>query len=295
MNSFNGVINVLVTPFDANGRIDVASLRRLVGAAIERGVTGLAALGVNGEAGVLEPDERTLVTSTVLDAADGAVPVVIGVSDPDRSVAAERAATALSAGAGGAMVALPPRAADSLEHLTAVAEAAPGLDLVLQDYPASGHEPVAVEVLADISAAIPAVRAIKAEDPPTPAKVAALKQLVPSVSQLGGLGGVGLLEELRAGSVGTMTGFAFPEVLVSIVGAAREGDWDAAARVFGEAEFALKWEAQAPASLGLRKLLLAERGFIDDPRTRIEMTIPADSAQSAKSLIEKLTEQGVVV
>lgn len=294
MTAFAGAINVLVTPFDASGLIDVASLRRLVSTAIERGVSGLTALGVNGEAGVLDPDERALVTSTVLDAAAGAVPVVIGVSDPDRSVAAERAAKALSAGVQGAMVALPPRAADCFEHLAAVAEAAPGLDLVLQDYPASGHEPVTVELLADLCAEIPAVRAIKAEDPPTPAKVAALKRLVPSVSQLGGLGGVDLLEELRAGSVGTMTGFAFPEVLVSIVDAAHAGDWDTAARIFSEVEFALEWEAQIPVSLARRKLLLAERGFIDDPRTRIEMTVPAESAQSAKALIAKLTEQGVV-
>jgi 4-hydroxy-tetrahydrodipicolinate synthase len=292
---FAGVNNVLVTPFDADGRIDVSSLRRLVSAAIDSGADGLTALGVNGEAGVLEPDERCLVKSTVLEAADETVPVVIGVSDPDRSVAAERAAKAQASGAQGAMVALPPKAADGFEHLAAVADAAPGLDLVLQDYPASGHEPVAVEALADICARIPAVRAVKAEDPPTPAKVTALKELESSVSQLGGLGGVDLLEELRAGSVGTMTGFAFPEVLVSIVAAARAGDWDTAAHVFGEAEFALNWEAQAGIGLGLRKLLLAERGFIDDPRTRIEMSIPADSAQSATSLITELTERGVVV
>lgn len=294
MTAFSGVINVLVTPFDAAGCIDVTSLRRLVRASIERGVSGLTALGVNGEAALLEPDERDLVTSTVLEAADGAVPIIVGVSDPDRSVAAERAATALSAGAQGAMVALPPRATEGLGHLMAVARSAPELDLVVQDYPASGHEPVTVEALARICVGIPTVRAVKAEDPPTPARIAALKQQVPSVSQLGGLGGADLLNELRAGSAGTMTGFAFPEVLVSIVDAAAAGDWGTAEEVFRGAEFALRWEAQTGVSLGLRKVLLAERGFIDDPRLRIEMSVPADSAANARSLIKKMTERGVV-
>lgn len=293
MTELSGLFNVLVTPFGADGRIDVASLRRLVAFAIDRGAAGLTALGVNGEAGMLDPEERALVTSTVLDAAAGVVPVIVGASAPDSSVAAGRAAAALRAGAQGAMVALPPRAANALEHLSTIAAAAPRLDIVLQDYPASGHEPVTVEALAEICDRVPTVRAVKAEDPPAPAKIAALARLAPSVSQLGGLGGVDLLAELRAGAVGTMTGFAFPEVLAAIVGAARAGDWDAAARTYDEARFALDWEAQAGIGLGLRKLLLAERGLIDDARTRVALTLPADAAQQARDVVATLTEQGV--
>jgi 4-hydroxy-tetrahydrodipicolinate synthase len=293
VTELSGVFNVLVTPFGADDRIDVASLRRLVAFAIDRGAAGLTALGVNGEAGMLDPEERALVTSTVLDAAAGVVPVIVGASAPDSSVAAGRAAAALAAGAQGVMVALPPRAANAREHLSAIAVAAPGLDIVLQDYPASGHEPVTVEALAEICDLVPTVRAVKAEDPPVPAKIAALRRLAPSVSQLGGLGGVDLLGELRAGAAGTMTGFAFPEVLVAIVGAARAGDWDAAARTYDEARFALDWEAQAGIGLGLRKLLLAERGLIDDARTRVAMTLPADATRQARDVVATLTEQGV--
>ena len=40
----------------------------------------------------------------------------------------------------------------------------------------------------------------------------------------GGLGGAFLLEELRRGDVGTMTGFGFPEILVAIVRGMRGTD-----------------------------------------------------------------------
>jgi 4-hydroxy-tetrahydrodipicolinate synthase len=83
MTAYAGVFHVLVTPFDEDGRVDVAALRGLVAFAIDHGVAGLTALGVNGEAHSLDDDERELVAAAVLQAGDGAVPVVLGASAPD--------------------------------------------------------------------------------------------------------------------------------------------------------------------------------------------------------------------
>ena len=58
---------------------------------------------------------------------------------------------------------------------------------------------------------------IKLEEEPTPPKAGRLVAGSPDVIVLGGLGGEMLLEELRRGSHGTMTGFGFPEVLVAVV------------------------------------------------------------------------------
>jgi hypothetical protein len=148
-----------------------------------------------------------------------------------------------------------------------VTSAAPGFDLVLQDYPASGHQPVSVTALAAVCAAHEEIRCVKAEDPPTPRKVAALAERA-DVAQLGGLGGLHLLAELDAGTDGTMTGFAFPEVLAAIVAAADAGDRDEAGRLYEGALGALTWEAQPEIGLALRKLLLAERGLLPCPRLR---------------------------
>ena len=78
----------------------------------------------------------------------------------------------------------------------------------------------------------PTCRVIKLEDEPSPPKVGRLLALRPDLRVLGGLGAIMLLEELRRGAVGTMTGFGFPEVLVAIVGRYRAGDEAGARAVF---------------------------------------------------------------
>ena len=181
--------------------------------------------------------------ATVLDESAGAVPIVTGVSDPDPAVAAARAARAEADGAAAAMVLLPPELDHAAEHLGTVAAAAPALALVLQDYPNAGHPPAPVALLAEVAAAVPAVRAVKEEAPPTADRTAELRRLAPEVRVLGGLGGLYLAWELRAGSHGVMTGFALPELLVRIVDAAARGDLAEAERLHALALPALVWES----------------------------------------------------
>ena len=70
----------------------------------------------------------------------------------------------------------------------------------------------------------PNARVIKLEDEPSPPKIGRLLAARADLRILGGLGAIMLLEELRRGAVGTMTGFGFPELLVDIVGRYRAGD-----------------------------------------------------------------------
>ncbi|MCD6727731.1 MAG: dihydrodipicolinate synthase family protein [Solirubrobacteraceae bacterium] len=280
---YEGLFHVLVTPFDVDGRVDAQSLRRLVEFAVGAGARGLTALGVNGEAAHLDDHERDLVLDTVLEVVGGRVPVVVGVSDPDTRVAAARAARAAQAGAAALMLAVPPEVDRLRSHLEVVASAASGLDVVLQDYPASGHPRVAADVLAAAAREVSSVRAVKAEDPPTPAKIAELAGLAPNVAQLGGLGGLWLLWELRAGARGTMTGFAFPEALAAIVADAASGDWESARSRYVDALPALVWEAQPAVGLLLRKTLLARRGLIDTALLRAPApAVPDAAAQAAE-------------
>jgi len=76
-----GVYTVLVTPFKADGgEVDYEGLRKNVEWQISHGVHGLVANGSTGEFASLEDDEREKVAATVIDAAAGRVPVVIGAS-----------------------------------------------------------------------------------------------------------------------------------------------------------------------------------------------------------------------
>ena len=66
--------------------------------------------------------------------------------------------------------------------------------------------------------------AVKLEDAPTPPKITRLLARVPGLTVYGGLGGVSAYAELARGAAGTMTGFAYPEVLRAVRLALAAGD-----------------------------------------------------------------------
>lgn len=288
MTEFRGLFSVLATPFDEDLRLDPESLRRLVRFTLDAGASGLVALGVMGEAAQLDDDERAQVMEIVVAEAAGSAPVVVGISDPDSGVAAARAVRAGELGAASLMLAVPPAAERLIPHLEAVAEASPGMPIVLQDYPKLGHQPVTAEQLVAAANAVPAVRCVKAEDPPTADKIAAVHALAPGLPQLGGLSGLWSLWELEAGSSGCMTGFAMPELLVALTAAAAEGDWVRAGEIYRRALPALVWESQPGAELALRKALLAARGVIASPALRAPAPPVAGARAAALRLLGEL-------
>lgn len=77
-----GIWCPMATPLNKDGRIDTSKTRELVDFLITGGVDGLFPLGTTGEFALLSSNERKQVTETVVDQANGRVPVAIGVSDP---------------------------------------------------------------------------------------------------------------------------------------------------------------------------------------------------------------------
>jgi 4-hydroxy-tetrahydrodipicolinate synthase len=122
---------------------------------------------------------------------------------------------------------------------------------------------LSTQALADLVHAVPQIVAIKVEDPPTPQRTAQMRDVIANrVAIVGGLGGVYLLDELRCGSHGTMTGFAYPEVLVAIVRAWMGGDRAQAATIYYRYLPLLVSEGQPKLGLALRKEALRRRGLI---------------------------------
>ena len=78
----------------------------------------------------------------------------------------------------------------------------------------------------------------------------------------GGLGGAHFLEELGRGADGTMTGFAFSEVLVAIYRRFVAGDAKQARVIFERYLPLIRYEAQPGIGLSLRKEILRRRGAI---------------------------------
>lgn len=287
-----GVYNITPTPFHPDGRIDEESLRRLTAFTRERGVDGMTILGVLGEADKLTEAERDRVIATTLEAA-GSLPICVGTTHAgtDGCIAFSRRAQEL--GAKAVMVAPPKLArtndAAMTRHYLAVAEAI-SLPVVVQDFPpAVGGITMSVDFIAALAEQSPQCRFLKLEDEPSPMKVSQVLATNPGVKIFGGLGGLMFLEELRHGAVGTMTGFAFPEILVDIHRRFVAGDMDGAASIFYRYMPLIRFENQPRINLALRKHIYHRRGAIASPRVRAPYTpVDADTLADLTDLLERL-------
>src|SRR5262245_19538375 len=74
----SGVWVPLVTPFE-DGRIDLASYRRLIDHYVARGVAGLFPLGTTGESPTLDDDETDTIVAATVEFVAGRLPVFVGI------------------------------------------------------------------------------------------------------------------------------------------------------------------------------------------------------------------------
>jgi 4-hydroxy-tetrahydrodipicolinate synthase len=170
------------------------------------------------------------------------------------------------------MVAAPTMAKTNLDVLFVHYERIAGavdLPIVVQDYPQTSGVQMPTAFIARLAQNIPTVRYLKLEDPPTPTKLSAIRELTGDrLGIFGGLGGVFLLDELARGSIGAMTGFAYPEVLVKVCRHMAEGDRAQAEDVFHRYLPLILFESQEGIGLSIRKEALFHRGLIATPRLR---------------------------
>lgn len=265
-DKITGIFNILATPFDVQGQVDTASLRRLVDFQLDKGAYGLTILGVLGEAAKLSVNERRLVLDTVVETVGGRVPVVVGTSHQKLDTCIQLSQAAFAAGAAGVMIAPPPMPDATDDDIIAlysrIADAVDGA-IVVQDYPPVNGVIMSADMLAHLAEQIPAARYLKLEDPPLMEKISAIRARTDRFEIFGGLGGMFLLEELRRGASGTMTGFAFTEILVAVYQAFQAGRHAEAERIFDHYLPLIRYENQPVINLTIRKELLYRRGAMD--------------------------------
>ncbi|MFC8689252.1 dihydrodipicolinate synthase family protein [Brevibacillus porteri] len=107
MARFEGVYVAIVTPFTNDYEVDYKRLAELCDWLIQEGVDGLVPSGSLGEYATMTGEERAKVIHTVIAAAKGRVPVVVGSAAPSTRQAVEWVQFSKDAGAAGVM-ALPP-------------------------------------------------------------------------------------------------------------------------------------------------------------------------------------------
>lgn len=284
-----GTWYIVPTPFAPDGALDLASLGRLVDAAVTWGVDGLTVMGVMAEPGSLSADERAASLRTVFDTSAGRLPIAVGCSGAAIQATLELVGQAREMGACAAMVAAPQllRNVDQLpDYFKRAAEG--GLPLVIQD------EPNATGVVIPVSTLLAAARSsnsrtMKIEDPPTPAKIGRLLEGEPNLDIFGGLGGVSALGELRRGACGTMTGFAYPEILRGIRELVEAGALRDAGLLFDRYLPLIQFEAQQIVGLAIRKEVLRRREVFATHRTRgLVSTLDPITLEELDDLFERL-------
>ena len=143
---WTGCGTALVTPFDKDGRVDEAGVRRLAKRQIEAGIHFLVPCGTTGESPTLSEDERVRIVELVVEEAAGKVPVLAGAGGYDTREVAHVAQRMRKAGAQGILSVTPyynkPTPEGLYQHYSAIAAAA---ELPLIVYNVPGRTGVNVE------------------------------------------------------------------------------------------------------------------------------------------------------
>jgi 4-hydroxy-tetrahydrodipicolinate synthase len=267
------VFTIPPTPFGDDGEIDEVSLQRCVDFCVEAGTHGIV-IGVNAsEAIVLTDEERCRAAEIVIDQTAGRVPVVVGVSGVSTTASVLYASHAAKAGAD-SVIAMPPYvrhppASEVFDFYSAVATAADGLPVWIQDYVGPVGTPMPVSLLARMLSEIPGVDFIKEETAYAPQVITAvIEQEGDNLKGvMGGMAGRYLLEEFARGACGTMPACEVTDVHVQVWDALDRGDEAEARRLHTELLPLLNFEAMY--SFTVYKEVLYRRGVIASARTRV--------------------------
>lgn len=95
---FTGCGTALITPFK-DGKVDVDTLRRLIDMQLENGIDALVANGTTGEPATMSDEEWVLVLKTVVEQANGRVPVICGTGGNNTASVIAKAKLAKELGA----------------------------------------------------------------------------------------------------------------------------------------------------------------------------------------------------
>ena len=140
------LLTAMVTPFDAELRVDHARAAELARRLVSEGSDGLVVSGTTGESPTLSEDEKVALFRTVVEAVGERAIVVAGTGSYDTAATISLSRRAAEAGVHGLLIISPyynkPNQAGLLAHFTAVAGATP-LPVVLYNHP--GRTGVTIE------------------------------------------------------------------------------------------------------------------------------------------------------
>ena len=206
MNKFNlnGIVPILLTPFEDNGSIDKSSLYNEVEYCIDAGVDGIG-VALGSEIFKLNETERIEIIDIVIQAVKDRLPVVINTGAASNKLAIQYSKQAEKQGAYAVMV-MPPSfmpvgQEEIFEYFSEISNEI-SISVVLQDIPQASISP---QLALSIQNENPNVKYIKVESLPSVPRISSMSSIAGNKLKIfGGAGGNFFLEELLRGACGTM-------------------------------------------------------------------------------------------
>jgi 4-hydroxy-tetrahydrodipicolinate synthase len=157
------VLTAIVTPFDDEGRVDIAKFRELASHLVENGSDGLVVTGTTGESPTLTDEERFALYAAAVDEVGARATVIAGTGTYSTAHSIHLTERAHQIGVDGFLVVTPyynlPTPRGIVEHFKAVA-AATDKPVVVYNIPARVVRNIEPETMCEL-AEIPNVKAVK--------------------------------------------------------------------------------------------------------------------------------------
>ncbi|MBN1822191.1 MAG: 4-hydroxy-tetrahydrodipicolinate synthase [Prolixibacteraceae bacterium] len=135
---FSGAGVALITPFNENNAIDYDTLGQIVDNQLSNGMDYLVALGTTGETPALTKNEKLNIVRSVVERADGKVPVVVGIGGNNTQNVIKSIKNADLTGVDGLLIVTPyynkPSQEGLYNHYKAISEESP-LPIILYNVP----------------------------------------------------------------------------------------------------------------------------------------------------------------
>ena len=136
---FGRVLTAMVTPFSAEGGVDVDAVQRLATYLVDHGSDGIVVSGTTGESPTTTTDEDGRILAAVVEAVGGRASVVAGVGTNDTRHSVELAEQAAKIGVDGLLIVTPyynkPPQSGVIAHVNEVVRAGDGTPTMVYDIP----------------------------------------------------------------------------------------------------------------------------------------------------------------
>jgi len=280
----NGILPVIPTPFDREGRVDWPALNDLLEFAIKARVCGVCLPAYASEFYKLRDAERRELVCQAIQGLNGRLPVVAQINHVSTSFVAETARDLEGAGAAAISVVVPrlfglPER-DLLRYFDRILQSIT-VPLIIQDFNPGGAT-VSLDFVKALHSQHEHFRYLKLEEPLMSGRVRTIiEETNGAVGVIDGWGGMYMMELIDADICGVMPGLAVSDLLQIVWENARAGDKDTAYELFQGLLPQIAYSLQSIEFFHhAEKALLVARGVLTEPRVR-EATLTVDPIDRA--------------